>query len=148
LSQGGFRGESLQKVSVPLLLKSAGFDVVQTKSNLTTVEMRKAISDFSESVRGADIATVYYAGHGIEVDGTNYLVPVDAKLKRDVDAEDEAISLDRVLKIVEPAGRLRLVILDACRENPFSQKMVRTISKRAIGRGFALRNIRQDFTLI
>jgi len=110
--------------------------------------MRKAISDFSESARGADIATVYYAGHGIEVDGTNYLVPVDAKLKRDVDAEDEAISLDRVLKIVEPAGRLRLVILDACRENPFSQKMVRTISKRAIGRGFALRNIRQDFTLI
>ena len=111
--------------------------MVQTKSNLTTVEMRKAISDFSESARGADIATVYYAGHGIEVDGTNYLVPVDAKLKRDVDAEDEAISLDRVLKIVEPAGRLRLVILDACRENPFSQRMARTISKRAIGRGFA-----------
>lgn len=123
--------------AVGLLLRSAGFDVVQTKSNLTTVEMRKAISDFSESVRSADIAAVYYAGHGIEVDGTNYLIPVDAKLKRDVDAEDEAISLDRVLKIIEPAVRLRLVILDACRDNPFSQRMVRTISKRAIGRGFA-----------
>ena len=123
--------------AVSLLLRNAGFDVVQARSNLTTSQMRKAISDFSEDVRGADIAAVYYAGHGIEVDGTNYLIPVYAKLRRDVDAEDEAVSLDRILKIIEPAVRLRLVILDACRENPFSQKMARTISKRTIGRGFA-----------
>lgn len=123
--------------AISLLLKSAGFDIVQTRSNLTTSEMRKTISDFSEAVRGAEIATVYYAGHGIEVDGTNYLIPVDAKLRRDVDAEDEAISLDRILRIIEPATRLRLVILDACRDNPFAQRIVRTISKRAVGRGFA-----------
>ena len=64
---------------------------------------------------------VYYAGHGIEVDGTNYLIPVDAKLERDTDVYDEAFSLDRVLLAVEPAKKLRLVILDACRDNPFCQ---------------------------
>ena len=70
---------------------------------------------------------VYYAGHGIEVDGTNYLIPVDAKLERDTDVYDEAFSLDRVLLAVEPAKQLRLVILDACRDNPFAKSMKRTV---------------------
>jgi len=80
---------------------------------------------------------VYYAGHGIEIDGNNYLIPTDAKLRRDIDVDDDAVSLERVLKVIEPARRLRLVILDACRENPFVKTMKRTITKRAIGRGLA-----------
>jgi len=80
---------------------------------------------------------VYYAGHGMEVDGTNYLIPVDAKLERDTDVYDEAFSLDRVLLAIEPAKRLRLVILDACRDNPFSKSMKRTLASRAIGQGLA-----------
>ena len=80
---------------------------------------------------------MYYAGHGIEVDGTNYLVPVDAVLERDVDIYDEALSLERVLISVEPARQLRLVILDACRDSPFTRSMKRTLASRAIGRGLA-----------
>lgn len=67
----------------------------------------------------------------------NYLVPVDAALRRDIDVEDETVSLDRLLQVLEPAKRLRLVILDACRDNPFAKSMTRTMASRAIGRGLA-----------
>ena len=85
----------------------------------------------------ADVAVVYFAGHGMEVDGNNYLVPVDAVLELDVDIYDEALSLERVLVAVEPAKQLRLLILDACRDNPFARSMKRTIASRAVGRGLA-----------
>jgi uncharacterized caspase-like protein len=83
------------------------------------------------------VAVIYYAGHRIELDGTNYLVPVDATLETDTDVYDETFALDRVLVAVEPAKQLRLVILDACRDNPFAKTMKRTIGSRAIGRGLA-----------
>ena len=95
------------------------------------------LRDFADKAADADIAVIYYAGHGIEVDGTNYLIPVDAKLERDNDVYDEAFSLDRVLVSVESAKKLRLVILDACRDNPFAQTMKKTVATRAIGRGLA-----------
>ena len=59
--------------------------------------MRRALRDFADKARGADIAVIYFAGHGLEVDGTNYVVPVDAVLERDADVEDEAVSLNRIL---------------------------------------------------
>jgi uncharacterized caspase-like protein len=99
--------------------------------------MRLALRDFIEKSRDADVSVVYYAGHGIELDGVNYLIPVDAILERDTDIYDEAISLDRVLIAVEPAKKLRLVILDACRDSPFTRSMKRTLASRAIGRGLA-----------
>jgi uncharacterized caspase-like protein len=117
------------------LLKASGFDVVERRSDVGIAEMRRAIGDFSDTAADADIAIVYYAGHGIEVDGINYLIPTDARLARDFDVEDETISLDRVLRAMDSARRLRLVILDACRDNPFAQLMRR--SNRAIGRGLA-----------
>src|SRR5215218_4854856 len=118
-------------------LKDAGFDVVDSRRDLPAAETRRALRDFSDRARDADIAVVYYAGHGIEVDGANYLVPVDAKLERDTDVYDEALSLDRILIAIEPAKKLRLVILDACRDNPFTKRMKRTVATRAIGRGLA-----------
>src|SRR6202048_4849687 len=118
-------------------LKDAGFDVVDSRHDLPAAETRRALRDFADRARDADIALVYYAGHGIEVDGANYLIPVDAKLERDTDVYDEAFSLDRVLLAIEPAKKLRLVILDACRDNPFSKKMKRTVGSRAIGQGLA-----------
>ena len=99
--------------------------------------MRKALRDFGNTSRDADVAVIYYAGHGIELDGTNYLIPVDATLETDADVLDETLPLDRVLFAVEPAKQLRLVILDACRDNPFAKTMKRTIASRAIGRGLA-----------
>src|ERR1700736_5773945 len=118
-------------------LKNAGFDVVDSRHDLPAIEMRRALRDFADRARDADIAVIYYAGHGIEVDGTNYLIPVDAKLERDTDVYDEAFSLDRVLLAIEPAKQLRLVILDACRDNPFAKVMKRTVASRAIGQGLA-----------
>jgi hypothetical protein len=118
-------------------LKDAGFDVVDSRHDLSAIETRRALRDFSDAAHDADIAVIYYAGHGMEVDGENYLIPVDAKLERDTDVYDEAFSLDRVLVAAEPAKQLRLVILDACRDNPFAKNMKRTVASRAIGRGLA-----------
>ena len=118
-------------------LRRAGFDVVDFRKNLTALETRRTLREFADKAADADIAVIYYAGHGIEVDGSNYLVPVDAKLERDSDVYDEAFSLDRVLVAVESARKLRLVILDACRDNPFAQTMKRTLATRSIGRGLA-----------
>jgi uncharacterized caspase-like protein len=100
--------------------------------------MLKALRDFSHEADQADWALVYYAGHGIEVGGVNYLLPIDVELREDRDAEDEAISLDRVLRAVENARKLRLVILDACRNNPFGATMKRSINTRGVvDRGLA-----------
>ena len=118
-------------------LKEAGFDVVDSRHDLTALDTRRVLREFADATRDADIAVVYYAGHGIEVEGSNYLIPVDAKLERDTDVYDEALSLDRVLVAVEPAKQLRLVILDACRDNPFGRTMKRTLASRGIGRGLA-----------
>ena len=118
-------------------LKQAGFDIVDSRHDLPAAETKRALRDFADRARDADIAVVYYAGHGIEVDGANYLIPVDAKLERDTDVYDEAFSLERVLIAIEPAKRLRLVILDACRDNPFAKSMKRTVASRAIGQGLA-----------
>ncbi|WP_342708867.1 caspase family protein [Bradyrhizobium sp. B124] len=118
-------------------LKNAGFDVVDFRRDLPAIETRRALREFADLARDADIALVYYAGHGIEVDGANYLIPVDARLERDTDVYDEAFSLDRILVAIEPARKLRLVILDACRDNPFAKTMKRTLATRAIGQGLA-----------
>lgn len=123
--------------AVRLLLENAGFDVVQQQGDVGVSDMRRAVRDFTEQTRDADIAVIYYAGHGIEVNGVNYLVPVDASLRRDIDVEDETVSLDRLLQVLEPAKRLRLVILDACRDNPFAKSMTRTLASRSVGRGLA-----------
>lgn len=123
--------------SVATLLQTAGFDVVQARRDLNASDMRRAIRDFTDQVQGAAMAVVFYAGHGIEFDGVNYLIPVDATLARDIDIEDEALSLDRIMKLLEPAKKLRLVILDACRDNPFAGKMKRTMASRSLGRGLA-----------
>jgi uncharacterized caspase-like protein len=119
------------------LFKKAGFDVVDSRRDLTIANLRRAIREFSDISRDADIAVVYYAGHGIEVDGINYLVPADARLLSDFDVEDETIALDRVLKALDPVKRLRLIILDACRDNPFAKTMKRSVASRSIGRGLA-----------
>ena len=72
-------------------LKDAGFEIVESRHDLSALETRRVLRDFADATRDADIAVIYYAGHGLEVNGTNYLVPVDAVLERDTDAYDEAI---------------------------------------------------------
>src|SRR5262245_26766761 len=114
-------------------LKDAGFDVISAYRDLGNLQFKRAIRQFEDAAGDADIAVVFYAGHGIEIRGVNYLIPVDATLARDRDADDEAITLDRLLQSVEGAKRLGVVILDACRDNPFARTMqrARTAALRA-----------------
>ena len=123
--------------AVAATFKNAGFDVVDSRRDLPATDMRRALREFADQARDADIAVIYYAGHGIEVEGTNYLIPTDATLERDTDVYDEAFSMDRVLLTIEPAKQLRLVIVDACRDNPFGKTMKRTMGSRSVSRGLA-----------
>jgi hypothetical protein len=135
--------------AVSVLLEAAGFKV-EIHNDLGNVEMRRVIRDFQDDARDSDIAVVYYAGHGIELDNKNYLIPTDAKLQRDRDVEDETVSVERVMTMIEPARRLRLVILDACRDNPFTRSMTRTMATRAasVSRGLAKYEPTMSNTLI
>ncbi|WP_165405971.1 caspase family protein [Bradyrhizobium genosp. SA-3] len=117
-------------------LERLSFKVTQVK-NATAQEMRKAVVEFGRSAEGADLAVVFYAGHGMEVGGENWLIPISAELRSDSDIESEAISLRSVSLQVSKARKLGLVILDACRNNPFAAKMKRSISTRAVARGLA-----------
>jgi uncharacterized caspase-like protein len=99
--------------------------------------MRLALLDLGRQARGAEMAVVYYAGHGMEVGGENWLIPVDAQLKTDLDAEGEAIGLKTATLAVTGASKLGLVMLDACRENPFATTMQRTTRTRAVARGLS-----------
>ncbi|MEY9525378.1 putative caspase-like protein [Bradyrhizobium japonicum] len=117
-------------------LERLDFKVTQVK-NATAQEMRKAVVEFGRSAEMSDIAVVFYDGHGMEVGGENWLIPISAELRSDSDAESEAISLRSVSLQVSKARKLGLVILDACRNNPFAAKMKRSLSTRAVARGLA-----------
>jgi uncharacterized caspase-like protein len=116
-------------------LRRLGFAEVGERYNLNLAGMVEALKSFGDKAADADWAVVYYAGHGIELGGITYLLPTDARLARDTHVPDEALPLDRVLSKVETARKLRLVILDSCRTNPFVSKMARTVASRSIGRG-------------
>lgn len=98
-------------------LKRLGFAVTLI-TNGSFDDMRRGLIAFGREAAGADMAAVYFAGHGMEINGDNWLIPVDAELKRDTDAANEAIGLQSVMLQVSSTGSLGLVILDACRNNP------------------------------
>ncbi|MGJ5176728.1 caspase family protein [Bradyrhizobium oligotrophicum] len=106
-------------------------------TNLTGAQTRKALVEFGHAVETANIAAVFYAGHGMEIGGENWLIPIDAELLSDTDVESEAISLRSINLQVGKATQLGLVILDACRNNPFAVKMRRSLSVRSVARGLA-----------
>src|SRR5271168_4557742 len=120
--------------AVAALFRSVGFEVVTSRTDLGVLDFKRAVRDFLITAETADIAVVYYAGHGIEVGGTNYLIPVDAKLARDYDVDDEAVALDRIIWALQPVKRLRLILLDACRDNPFAARL-RSVGTRATPKG-------------
>jgi hypothetical protein len=115
-------------------LERLGFSV-QRLTDARYNGMRRALLDFNRRARSAHMAVVFYAGHGMEVGGENWLIPIDAELKTDTDTEHEAISLKTVMSTVDGASKLGLVILDACRNNPFTVTMQRTVRMRAVARG-------------
>lgn len=118
-------------------LKAAGFDSVTLVTDATLPTMKRALRDLQDEADKVDWAMVYYAGHGIQLGGENYLIPIDAHLVSDRDAEDEAVSLTHVLDRLQGAKKLRLVVLDACREDPFDASVRRHGGTRDVTRGLA-----------
>jgi tetratricopeptide (TPR) repeat protein len=118
-------------------LKDVGFQTVTLSNDLTRDKFFEALRGFASDAEKADWAVVYYAGHGFEIGGVNYLVPVDARLVADKDAETEAVALEQVIAAVGGARKLRLVMLDACRDNPFAPTMQRTMELKLVDKGFS-----------
>jgi hypothetical protein len=110
-------------IAIGGMLRDAHFDNVDVIINASNQELKRALRKFESDSDQADIAVIYYAGHGLEIGGINYLIPVDARLASDRDAEDEAVRLDRVISSADGASKLRVIILDACRDNPFTSLM-------------------------
>ena len=96
-----------------------------------------ALRDFGREAEKADWAVVYYAGHGMEIGGINYLIPTDAKLAADRDAEGQAVALEQVIAAVSGAHKMRLVMLDACRDNPFEKTMQHTMALKLVSKGLS-----------
>lgn len=119
-------------------LRRLGFSSVVELRNATRAQMEAALKGFGDISMTAEWALIFFAGHGIEIGGTSYLIPVDAALKRDTHVEDEAISLARIMGKVDGARRIGLVILDSCRDNPFAARMSRSAgATRSISAGLA-----------
>src|SRR6516164_6334004 len=115
------------------MFQKSGYDVVTTAFNVGNLDFKRAIEKFEDTVTDADIAVIYYAGHGLNIHGTNYLIPIDAKLASDRDANDETITLEQLVASVGGAKRLRVIIVDACRDNPFARTMKAQRGLGAVG---------------
>ena len=132
----GLPNPTRDAADMAIALRSIGFEVTELQ-NAGKNAFEAALDDFSEAAAGADFAIIYFAGHGIEVDHQNYLIPTDAELATDRRLRREAISLDEVLETLEGVEGIRMVLLDACRNNPFAASMKVTSASRSIGWGFS-----------
>jgi len=114
------------------VLRNVGFDVVEG-TNLTRDKMTEKLLDFGKKAQGADVAVFFYAGHGIAISGTNYLLPIDADIKSEMDVKlGAAINIDLTLDQTMSDAKVKLVFLDACRDNPFAAKIKSSASTRSV----------------
>ena len=142
---GELRNPANDAKAITAVLRRVGFTEVVDKYDLGLAQMTAALKDFGDRAAGADWAIIYFAGHGVEMGGSAYVVPADAKLEKDAHVPYEAMPLDRMLQTVDSARKLRLVILDACRNNPFVARMARSGGgSRAIGRGLPALEVEGD----
>jgi tetratricopeptide (TPR) repeat protein len=150
---------------IAVSLRSIGFESVVLTNDATREKLVESLRAFAELADQADWALVYYAGHGIEMNGQNYLIPVDARLSFDRDVQFETVPVGQVLGALEGAKKLRIVLLDACRNNPFVQQIKKTeqsaapvaadrsldepsSTTRSIGRGLAKMEVKTGATLV
>jgi hypothetical protein len=130
-------------------LRNVGFDVVEG-TNLTRDTMTERLLEFGKKAQGADVAVFFYAGHGIAISGTNYLLPVDADIKSEMDVKlGAAINIDLTLDQTMSDAKVKLVFLDACRDNPFAAKIKSNASTRSVSVGSGLAEMKSgEGTLI
>ena len=113
-------------------LRNVGFEVIEG-SNLSRDQMTEKLLDFGRKAQGSDVAVFYYAGHGIAVGGSNYLLPVDADIKSEMDVKlGAAINIDLTLDQTMGDAKVKLVFLDACRDNPFAAKIKSNSATRSV----------------
>lgn len=117
-------------------LKSLDFEVV-SGFDLTKLQTQTTIAQFAKQVRGADIALFFYAGHGLQVSGSNYLLPVDAALEDETSLDFEAVPVDFVLRQMSRETSIRLIFLDACRDNPLAEVLAKTAGVKGAKSGLA-----------
>ena len=125
-------------IDVAAALRRLGFEVFEGR-DLDKRAMERLIRQFGVRLSGADLALFFYAGHGLQVGGQNYLVPIDARLASEGDADFEGMALTLVLKQMEREAKTSIILLDACRDNPLARNLARTMGTRAvhIGQGLA-----------
>jgi uncharacterized caspase-like protein len=114
------------------VLRNVGFDVVEG-TNLSRDKMTEKLLDFGKRAQGADVAVFFYAGHGIAISGTNYLLPIDADIKSEMDVKlGAAINIDLTLDQTMSDAKVKLVFLDACRDNPFAARIKSNSATRSV----------------
>jgi uncharacterized caspase-like protein len=120
-------------------LRSLGFEVIEAV-DLDQPDMLAKLDEFAERLEGAKVGLFFYAGHGLQVAGENYLVPVDARLQREAQVRLQAVPLQTILQMMEAEVPTRLVLLDACRDNPLARTLARSMGatrSTAVGQGLA-----------
>ncbi|MBK0326896.1 caspase family protein [Rhodobacteraceae bacterium F11138] len=123
--------------AVARVLQQQGFQVT-TAIDMTRAQMLSTLRAFRGQADDADVAMVYYAGHGMEISGRNYLIPIDARIADERDARLEMIEMGDVLAQLSGARQMKMIVLDACRDNPFVARMQRDQTARNVGRGLAI----------
>ena len=125
-------------VDMAQALRRLGFDVVEGH-DLDRAGMENGVREFGRKLDGADLALFFYAGHGMQVNGKNYLIPIDAKLERPGDLNLDTVDVSNVIAAMEAERRVNLVFLDACRDNPLARSFSRSLGTRstAVGMGLA-----------
>jgi hypothetical protein len=124
-------------------LSDLSFQVI-SGTDLDKRALDAKVREFSRALEGADVGLFFYAGHGLQVKGSNYLVATDAKLEAERDLDFEAVKVDFVLSIMEREAKTNIVFLDACRNNPLARNLARTMGTRGVGENNGLAQIKSE----
>jgi lipoprotein NlpI len=128
--------------AVATSLRRIGFQEVIDGTDLDAEKLAGKVRDFSRALKGSDLAFFYYAGHGVQVNGLNYMMPVDAKLAEESDVYSETVELNDVLKHMERQAKTNIIILDACRNNPLQRNLSRSMGTRSAAASQGLAEVR------
>src|SRR6516162_412283 len=122
--------------AVEKALQAVGFEVIQG-INVGRIGMETLLDEFLDEAKTAQVALLFYSGHGMQVDGRNYLIPVDAKIESRSDLNFRAIGLDRILESFDSPSRANIIILDACRNNPLTWSLAEATKSTNVADGLA-----------
>lgn len=128
-------------------LEGLGFEVIRA-TDLDHEAMRRTVKDFADRLDSADVALFYYAGHAVQVNGQNYLAPIDTDLQKESDLDFETVSLSLVQRQMEREARTLLIFLDACRNNPLTRQLARRSRSVAEAQGLARLDLSGEGTFI